>query len=171
MKVGGDRCFKNAFDPQDVVFYILDGNFNDNKANYVQEVNGQLRVDDLTQAIKTHLTFLSIKLGLDSGYFSFEKGVATKTATEVISESDKTFRTLKRHEQVLDSAIREMIQSIVKIGNQYGLFNINDEVINIDFDDSIIGSKGQERLQDRQDIAIDAQSLVEYRMKNGMVRT
>lgn len=165
MKVGGDGCFKNAFDPQDVVFYILDGNFSDSKANYVQEVNGQLRVDELTKAIKTHLTLLSIKLGLDSDYFSFEKGVTTKTATEVISENNKTFRTLKKHEQVLDGAIREMIQSIIKIGNQYGLFSIDDEVINIDFDDSIIESKDQERLQDRQDIAIDAQGLVEYRMK------
>ena len=132
----------------------------------------QVEVDDILPVFETNSDYrwfmpmlLSIKLGLDSDYFSFEKGVTSKTATEVIRENNKTFRTLKKHEQVLDSAIREMIQSIVKIGNQYGLFNINGEIINIDFDDRIIESKDQERLQDRQDIAIDAQGLVEYRMK------
>jgi hypothetical protein len=58
----------------------------------------------------------------------------------------------------------ELISAIIKIGNSTNLFNIQNETINIDFDDSIIESKEQNRLQDRQDVAMDAQSLVEYRM-------
>lgn len=165
MKVGGDGCFKNAFDPQDVLFYILDSNFSENKTNYVQEVNGNLRIEELKNAIQTNLDLLSTKLGLGDQYFKFEGGTTPKTATEVISENSDLFRTIKKHEQILESALRELILSIIEIGKLANLLHISGETINIDFDDSIIESKEQDRLQDRQDISMDAQSLVEYRMK------
>ena len=55
--------------------------------------------------------------------------------------------------------------SIVEIGNASNLFSIKDPEITIDFDDSIIESKEQIRLQDRQDVSMDAMGLIEYRMK------
>lgn len=165
MKVGGDGCFKDAFDPSDVLFYILDGNFSENKPNYVQEVNGELRVTDLRNAIQTNLDLLSSKLGLGKGYFKFENGAVSKTATEVISENSDLFRTIKKHQQVLESAILELISAVIKIGNKENIFKIDSSIINIDFDDSIIESKEQERLQDRQDVNMEAMSLEEYRMK------
>lgn len=165
MKVGGDGCFKNAFDPQDVLFYILDSNFSENKQNYVQEVNGQLRIEELKKAIQTNLDLLSVKLGLGDQYFKFDGGNVSKTATEVISENSDLFRTISKHEKVLGSALRELIKNIIRIGQTENIFTISDEIINIDFDDSIIESKEQERLQDRQDMAIDVLSRVDYRMK------
>lgn len=105
-----------------------------------------------------------MKLGLGGNYFKFDQNSVTKIATEVISENSELFRTIKKHEQVLESALMELIQSVINIGNQYGLFNIQNEQINIDFDDSVNESKEQNRLQDRQDVTMDAQSLVEYRM-------
>ena len=62
MKIGGDGCFKNSFDPEDVVFYILEGDFDDKKGKYVQEVNGELRVTDLRETLQTHLDLLAVKL-------------------------------------------------------------------------------------------------------------
>lgn len=165
MKVGADGCFKNAFDPSDVLFYILDGNFSENKNNYVQEVNGQLRVAELSEAIQTNLNLLSTKLGMGNNYFKFDNNVVSKTATEVISENSDLFRTIKKHEQVLESALIELVHAIAKIGRKTNIFNISDENISIDFDDSIIESKEQERLQDRQDMAVDVMSRVEYREK------
>ena len=165
MKVGGDGCFKNAFDPQDVLFYILDSNFSENKQNYVQEVNGQLRIEELKKAIQTNLDLLSMKLGLGDQYFKFEGGSIAKTATEVISENSDLFRTIRKHEKVLENALRELIINIIRIGKAENIFNLSEEIINIDFDDSIIESKEQERLQDRQDMAIDVLSRVDYRMK------
>jgi A118 family predicted phage portal protein len=90
--------------------------------------------------------------------------VVAKTATEVINENTDLFNTLKKHEQVLYTAFHEMISAIIEIGNKEHLFSISDEIINIDFDDSIVESKEQDRLQDRQDVAMGAQGLVEYRM-------
>ena len=49
--------------------------------------------------------------------------------------------------------------SIIAIGNAENLFSISDPAIVIDFDDSIIESKEQMRLQDRQDVAMDAMGI------------
>ncbi|KAK8835452.1 hypothetical protein M9Y10_004556 [Tritrichomonas musculus] len=165
MKVGSDGCFKNAFDPTDVLFYILDGNFSDNKSNYVQEVNGELRVTDLNNSIQTNLNLLSTKLGLGEQYFKFENGAIAKTATEVISENSDLFRTIKKHEVILESALIELVHNIAKIGKEANIFAISDENISIDFDDSIIESKEQEIKKDRLDVEMGAMSLTEYRMK------
>ena len=165
MKVGGDGCFKNSFDPEDVVFYILEGDFDDKKGKYVQEVNGELRVTALSEALQTHLDLLAVKLGLGGNYFKFEQKLVPKTATEVISENNDLARTIGKHTQVLNSAITEMVKSIIKIGNQFSIFNIDDDFVKIDFDDSIFESKEQERAQDREDLNMDIQSPVEYRMK------
>ena len=105
-----------------------------------------------------------MKLGLKDQYFKFENNLTPKTATEVISENSDLFRTIKKYEQVLENALIELISAIIKIGNSTNLFNIQNETINIDFDDSIIESKEQNQLQDRQDVVMDAQSLVEYRV-------
>jgi A118 family predicted phage portal protein len=166
MKVSSTTgSFQNSFDPQDVVFYLLEGNFNDANSHYVQEVNGDLRIADLRNAIQTHLDLLAIKLGLGDQYFKFEQNNATKTATEVISENSDLYRTIKKHEKVLENALTELVMSIIAIGNSEHLFSISDPAIVIDFDDSIIESKEQMRLQDRQDVAMDAMGLPEYRMK------
>ena len=159
MKVSsGDGCYKDAFDPTDVLFYILGQQFSD-KSQYVQEVNGQLRVDELTKAIQINLNLLSMKLGLGDNYYKFDGNTVAKTATEVISENSDLFRTLQKHKILLESAVNELVETIGIIAG------FNTENIKIDFDDSIIESKEQERLQDRQDMAIDVLSRVEYRMK------
>ena len=115
MKVSSDRCFKNAFDPEDVLFYILDSNFSDNKPSYVQEINGQLRIEELKNAIQTNLDLLSMKLGLGDQYFKFENNLTPKTATEVISENSDLFKKKKKHEQVLENALIELVSAIEKM--------------------------------------------------------
>lgn len=165
MKVGGDGCFKNAFDPQDVLFYILDSNFNENKQSYVQEVNGELRIAELKNALQTNLDLLSMKVGLGDKYFKFDGTQITRTATEVISENSDLFRTIVKHETLLESALQELIRNIIEIGNAEKIFKISPNIINIKFDDSIIESKEQEKAQDRQDMTMEVMSRKEYREK------
>ena len=136
LKVSADGWLKDAFDPSDVLFYILDGNFSDNKNNYVQEVNGQLRVTELSNALQTNLNLLSTKLGMGNNYFKFDNNVVSKTATEVISENSDLFRTIKKHEQVLESSLTELIHAIARIGRKANIFTISDDNINIDFNNS-----------------------------------
>jgi A118 family predicted phage portal protein len=150
MKVGFDGL-KRAFDPEDILFHSLDAKFDDNSAGrYVQEINGQLRVDELTKAIQMHLNLLSMKLGLGDNYYKFDGNIVSKTATEVVSENSDLFRTLQKHKIILDSAIKELIETIGYFTNIKTNEEIIDEetgeshivsTVKIDFDDSIIESK------------------------------
>lgn len=159
--------FRNAFDPQDVVFYLLDGSFEGKSANnYVQEVNGTLRIEELRTAIQTHLDILCMKLGFGRNYYRMGEVLVGKTATEVVSENSDLFRTINKHENPLEIALIEMVELIIYIGKYFGIFNIPEpSKITIDFDDSIIESNATKREQDRLDVQMGAMSLEEYRMK------
>lgn len=76
------------------------------------------------------------------------------------------YRTVCKHELVLDEAIKELVRTIARIGTAIGVKELKpDAEIAIDFDDSIIEDKDSERTSDRADVAMGAMSLVEYRMK------
>lgn len=156
------------FDPNDIVFHVLGDGFqnNDSAKNYIQEINGQLRIDEHIKALDTLFRILGAKTGFGGDYFTFsERNLAPKTATEVISENSDLFRTIKKHEQVLECAVRNIIYAIADIGELTGNFHIDTSKINIDFDDSIIESRDQERNEDRQDLAQDTLSRIDYVMK------
>lgn len=164
LKVSSDGCFKNAFDPNDVVFYLLDNNNDQDKNKYVQEVNGQLRINELRLALQTNLELLASKLGFGQNYFKMDNFYHnnTRTATEVISSNSDLYRTVHKHEVLLEDSIKTLIKSIQFISKN--IFNTNiDGDIFIDFDDSIIESDESKREQDRKDVEMGAMSLAEYR--------
>lgn len=164
LKVSSDGCFKNAFDPNDVVFYLLDNNNDQDKNKYVQEVNGQLRINELRLALQTNLELLASKLGFGQNYFKMDNFYHnnTRTATEVISSNSDLYRTVHKHEVLLEDSIKTLIKSIQFISKN--IFNANiDGDIFIDFDDSIIESDESKREQDREDVEMGAMSLAEYR--------
>lgn len=156
------------FDPNDIVFYAVGDGFQmgDSPKNYIQEINGQLRIDEHVKSLDSIFRILGSNTGFGSNYFTFsENTLAPKTATEVISENSDLFRTIKKHEQVLESAVRNIVNVIHDIGELTGNYHIDVSKLNIDFDDSIIESKDQERNEDRQDLAQDTLSRIEYVMK------
>ena len=86
----------------------------------------------------------------------------TRTATEVISSNSDLYRTVHKHEVLLEDSIKTLIKSIQFISKN--IFNTNiDGDIFIDFDDSIIESDESKREQDRKDVEMGAMSLAEYR--------
>lgn len=154
------------FDPNDVIFHIVGDGISNDKDKYIQEINGDLRIDEHVKALDTSIRMLGAKTGFGSDYFAFnQKTLAPKTATEVVSENSELFRTIKKHEQVLEHSLRTIIHAIKSIGDITGKFSINDSKISIYFDDSVIESKDQERSEDRQDLAQDTLSRIDYVMK------
>lgn len=154
------------FDPSDIIFHVVGDGFSNEKDKYIQEINGDLRIDEHVKALDTSIRMLGSKTGFGSDYFSFsQKTLAPKTATEVVSENSELFRTIKKHEQVLEHSLRTIIHAIKSIGDITGKFSIDDSKISIDFDDSVIESKDQERSEDRQDLAQDTLSRIDYVMK------
>ena len=115
--------------------------------------------------IRDSINFLSFKCGFGTERYRFEKGSVT-TATEVISENSDMYRSLKKHEIILDSVIKELIAIIIRLGIVLRVPGLQEDAeVAIDFDDSIIEDKVSERQQDRQDVSMGAMTLVQYRMK------
>ncbi len=123
-----------------------------------QEYNPLLRVEENTAGINAQLNFLSSKCGLGERYYNFEK-YDINTATQVISENSTLFRTVKKHELLLENAIMKLCSAILEIGG------FKDTVVTVTFDDSIIEDTSSLKEQDRKDVSMGIMQKYEYRMK------
>lgn len=158
---GGDP----SFDPNDVVFYQLPEDYlKDNKGKPIVEVNMDLRTEDHSKAVNDNVKLVSFKCGFGTERYRFEKGSIT-TATEVMSANSDMFRTLQKHEIILNQVLIELVQIIIRLGNVIHQGLSEDSDITVDFDDSIIEDTDKERENDRKDVAIGAFGLDEYRAK------
>ena len=153
-----------AFDPEDTVFYKLPDDYAEKSESMIHEVDLQLRVEQHSRAINDSLNYLSLKCGFGQQHYRFEAG-NVKTATEVISENSDMYRRLKKHEIILEQVLIDLVKIIIRMGNALGAGLNEDAEIDIRFDDSIIEDKQAERSADRQDVAMGAMPLWEYRMK------
>lgn len=107
---------------------------------------------------------VSLKCGFGTDRYQFG-ATGAKTATEIISENSDMYRMIKKHEILLEDALKQLIRIIIRLGM---VLNepLNPECeITIDFDDSIIEDKETERSRDRQDVSMGVMSLAEYRAK------
>ena len=158
---GGDA----VFDPQDTVFYELPEDYFKESKEAMHEVNMELRIEEHSKAINDDLNWLSFKCGFGTDRYKFEAG-SVKTATEVISENSDMYRSLTKHELVLNRVLIQLIQTIIRAGISIGIPGLQENTdVTIQFDDSIIEDKVTERQNDRQDVAMGAMGLAEYRAK------
>lgn len=152
-----------AFDPDDSVFYALPED-DANGEGLLKEIDMSLRAEQHSKAINDDLNYLSLKCGFGTDRYQFG-ATGAKTATEIISENSDMYRMIKKHEILLEDAMRQLIQIIIRLGMILGN-TLNPECeITIDFDDSIIEDKETERSRDRQDVSMGVMSLAEYRAK------
>lgn len=153
-----------AFDPDDSVFYALPEDYDKEQNGLIKEVDMSLRVEQHSKAINDDLNYLSLKCGFGTERYRFE-GKSVKTATEVISENSDMYRMLKKHEIILEDALKKLIRIIIRLGIVAGnQLNLDADIV-INFDDSIIEDKDSERQQDRQDVSMGVMRLEEYRAK------
>lgn len=158
---GGDA----VFDPQDTVFYELPEDYFKDTKEAMHEVNMELRIEEHSRAINDDLNWLSFKCGFGTDRYRFEGG-QVKTATEVISENSDMYRSLTKHELVLERVLIQLIKTIIRAGVSIGIHGLKENTaVTIAFDDSIIEDKTTERQSDRQDVAMGAMSVAEYRSK------
>lgn len=156
-----------VFDPNDSVFYELPEDYfkNAESKEAIREINMELRIEEHSKAINDDLNWLSFKCGFGTDRYKFEAG-SVKTATEVISENSDMYRSLTKHELVLNRVLIQLIQTIIRAGVSIGIPGLQENTdVTIQFDDSIIEDKVTERQNDRQDVAMGAMSLAEYRAK------
>lgn len=160
-----DQNGSAVFDPEDTVFYELPEDYFKESKEAMHEVNMELRIEEHSRAINDDLNWLSLKCGFGTNRYRFENG-NVKTATEVISEDSDLYRSLTKHELILDGVLERLVRAIIRAGVAIGEKSlVVDSKVEIRFDDSIIQDKAAERQNDRQDVAMGAMSLAEYRSK------
>lgn len=154
-----------VFDENDTVFYQLPEDMLKNDKPIV-ESNMDLRTEEHSRAINDDLNLLSFKCGFGTQRYRFEKGTIA-TATQVISENSDMYRSLQKHELILDDVIKDLVLILIRLGQTAGATGLTEKVeISVDFDDSIIEDKQKKRDEDRKDVAMGAMGLVEYRVRN-----
>ena len=130
-----------VFDPSDVAFYVLPEDVSDGAV--ITPIDMTLRTAEHNTGIQDQLNILSSKCGFGETYYRFDGG-SVATATQVISENSTMFRTIKKHEIILEDALVELCRILLRLGNTAMGAGLNEDVeISIDFDDSIIESREQ----------------------------
>ncbi len=158
----------NFFAPQDcnrqLFMYVGDKNLDGDMIP--QEFNPELRVSAHTEALKDQMRYLAAKCGLSERSYGFEKGNAV-TATQVISENSEMFRSLKKHEILLESALITLVKTLMYIGREIIGLNIPEEPgISVVFDDSIIEDKQSRQKTDLELVKEGILMPYEFRMKH-----
>ena len=124
-----------------------------------------LRADAFNAGIQDMLNALSAKCGMGEHHYKYENGSAN-TATEIISQNSTLFRTIKKHEIVLEAVLVELARIILRMGNAYMGRGLNENVeISVDFDDSIIEDKETEFSHDMMLLQAGILNPYEVRMK------
>lgn len=177
MRLGRSRIFVNknlirydengqtkTFDNNESGFYYGGA---ENGAKPFEFYSPILRTESYFNGINNALNLLSSKVGFGENHYRFDKGGVT-TATQVISENSEMFRSLKKHEIILNEVIIGVCKALMYIHNNFtnNEFKFDlDANIEVKFDDSIIEDKETMKMTDRQDVNMGVMSKVEYRMK------
>ena len=150
-----------VFDPNDISVYVLPKGFN--KDMLIQSDNDDLRTDKMINDLNNELDVLSSKVGFGQEHYSFNNR-EIQTATEVISQNSDMYRTIKKHELLLEANLKQFFKALIQGCNmiKYNDYEFkNDEVI-IDFDDSIIEDKGTELQRAQNNVGLGLLSKKTY---------
>ena len=150
----GNQRFVQYFDKNDKVYQAINAEMKEP----VKEIDFTLRKDEHIDSINADLNWLSEDLGLGANWYKFD-GTGVKTATEVISENSKAFRTKKHYEITIDDCIYDLVQAVCE------LEGIKTNNITITPDDSIIEDKNAEMTRAQMEVTQGLRSKKSYLME------
>lgn len=158
----GDQ--QEVFDSNDVAFYVLPEAENDNGV-FIQNDTQTLRVTDHQSGLQNQLNLLSYACGFGTNHYKFDGG-SIATATQIVSENSDLFRNLKKHEIIIEEALKTITKAIIYALDTFTSDYIDpNTTIEIKFDDSIIEDKQGEMANDRLDVSMGVMSKAEFRAK------
>ena len=107
----------------------------------------EIRVEEHVAALNAFLSILCLQTGFSPGTFTFDQHQGLKTATEVVSEDSKTYKTIKTIQKQIKPAIEHLVRNIIDVAILYEMTDDNGTPIsslvapgynvNITFDDGI----------------------------------
>jgi A118 family predicted phage portal protein len=87
----------------------------------IQDNSVILRVNEHVEAMNALLNLLCLQTGLSFGTFSFDAHGGLKTATEVVSENSKTYKTVKNFQNQIMPAIENIVHAIIEVASLYDM--------------------------------------------------
>jgi A118 family predicted phage portal protein len=152
-------AMRRYFDPGDETYEAL---ATDDPADLqIKDNSVELRVQEHIDAINAFLNILCLQVGFSAGTFTFDTSQGMMTATQVVSQNSKTFKTIRTVQNQLRPAIEHLVRSIVDVAILYDMDWDGQKVaslaaggyhVNITFDDGVT--------QDRQTNITEGVTLV-----------
>lgn len=115
----GTGEMRRYFDPGDRVYEALATD--DAGELRIQDNSVELRVEEHVAALNAFLSILCLQLGFSAGTFSFDGHNGLKTATEVVSENSKTYKTIRTVQNQLRPALEQLARNIIDVAILYGM--------------------------------------------------
>ena len=128
-----------VFDSNDIAYYQIPGK---EGGEPIKESNGELRVDQLSNALQYQLNMWSSKIGLGHNYYKFKDGQVYVNTDNVMSSNSDVYRKIKKQENIITNCLINVIYAIAELIGIKKQFEIS-----VDYDDSIIEDKEQIRKQ------------------------
>lgn len=150
----GNTRFVQYFDKNDKIYQGINID-SDKMKEPVKEIDMTLRYQEHIESINADLNWLSDNVGLGTDYYKFD-GTTIKTATEVISENSKAFRTREHYLTIVNDCIYDLVQAVCE------LEGIKTNKTTITPDDSIIEDKNAEQIRAQQEVTAGLRSKKSY---------
>ena len=84
----------------------------------------------------------------------------------MISENSSLFRNVRRHELVLEAALKELAGILLRMGNDHFALGLReDAAVTVDFDDSIIEDKSRDFERDCRMLELGVLGKEEFRSR------
>lgn len=110
---------RRYFDAMDETYEAL--STDDPDSLKIQDNSVELRVDEHVAAMNAFLNIFCLQVGLSSGTFSFDAKSGLKTATEVVSENSKTYKTVKNFQNMIRPAVIRLVENIIAVASLYDM--------------------------------------------------
>lgn len=124
------------FDADDEVYQAL--KCDDDKDLRITDNTVMLRIAEHVDGINAFLNILCAQVGLSPGSLAFDKAEGVKTATEIISEENKTAETVKGNKNLLVETFEEMCHAALKLAVWSGELTAADYELTVSFKDNVI---------------------------------
>lgn len=111
---------RRYFDATDETYEAL--STDDPDSLKIQDNSVALRVEEHIDAMNAFLNIFSLQVGLSAGTFSFDaKNNGIKTATEVVSENSKTYKTVRNFQNMIRPAVVRLVENIIAVASLYDM--------------------------------------------------
>jgi A118 family predicted phage portal protein len=157
VKINADGETVPIFDENQLEFFAIPGEDEDGK-DLITESQSDLRAEPLINGLDTAINLAADKCGFGPDYFSFKDGEVYTNTTQVISSNSKLYRTLRKHELILEQVLIGVVKGLMYLSTG----KIYDKDITIDFDDSIIEDKAEIRRQAQLEFNMGLIDAIQY---------